>query len=83
MGSRDVLALQKFELIGAAASESTSKRVKEEREFRVAMACRMQGEEEENARDRYIASQSRHSIYTKQSSVIYKWPSEIIESKCK
>jgi hypothetical protein len=33
-------------------------------------------------RDDYFQS-VRDSIYTIQSSVIYEWPSEVIESKCK
>ena len=30
-----------------------------------------------------ISRQSKTSIYTIQSSVVYKWPSEVNESKCK
>ena len=38
----------------------------------------------ENARDKMIfQSDQRQGIYTSQTSVIYKWPSEIIKSKCK
>jgi len=37
-----------------------------------------------NARDKIVfQTGQRQGIYTSQTSVIYKWPSEIIESKCK
>jgi len=44
----------------------------------------MQGKEEENRKGQdNIPVRSRQGIYTIQRSVVYKWPSKIIESKCK
>ena len=39
--------------------------------------------ERDAKRDDDFPVSPRHGIYTSQSTVIYEWPSEVIESKCK